>query len=154
TLKEASMRGGSGARQNKARSILVVAEMALAIVLLIGAGLLIRTFAALHRVAPGFDAHNVLTMQVAMTGAKYDRTAAIADLARDSQERMEAIPGIQAVAASSYLPLEGGLGLGFEIEGRAADNNQNQGGAGWAYVTWRFFDVFKIPLIRGRVFTE
>ena len=59
--------------------MLVVAEMALAIVLLVGAGLLIRTFAALHSVAPGFDAHNVLTMETSLTGAQYDQTAAIAD---------------------------------------------------------------------------
>jgi predicted permease len=128
--------------------------MALAIVLLVGAGLLIRTFDALHKVTPGFDSHNVLTMQVSMTGGKYDRTAAIADLTRQTQERMEALPGVEAVAASSYLPLEGGLGLGFEIEGRPASSGSNSGGAGWAYVTSRFFDVFKIPLVRGRVFTD
>jgi putative ABC transport system permease protein len=153
-LKETATRGGAGLRQNKARSLLVIVEMALAIVLLVGAGLLIRTFSALHKVAPGFDAHNVLTMQVAMTGGKYDRAVAIADLARQSQERIEALPGVEATAASSYLPLEGGLGLGFNIEGRAADGGQNQGGAGWAYVTYRFFDVFKIPVLRGRVFTD
>jgi len=154
TLKETGARGGGGVRQNKARSLLVVIEIALAMVLLVGAGLLIRTFAALHNVAPGFDSHNVLTMQVSMTGGKYDHTAAIADLAHQSQERMEAIPGVEAAAASSYLPLEGGLGLGFVIEGRPLTNGTTHGGAGWAYVTSRFFDVFKIPVVRGRVFTE
>jgi predicted permease len=68
TLKEGSSRSGSGLRQNKARGVLVVAELALAVVLLIGAGLLIRTFAALRSVAPGFDAHNVLTVETALTG--------------------------------------------------------------------------------------
>ena len=154
TLKETASRGGGGMRQNKARGVLVVVEMALAIVLLVGAGLLIRTFAALHQVAPGFDSHNVLTMNVAMTGGRYDHTAAIADLARQADERIEAIPGVEAAAASSFLPLEGGLGLGFAIEGRAQTDGPSNGGAGWAYVTYRFFDVFKIPVLRGRVFTE
>jgi len=154
TLKEATSRSGSGLRQNKARSALVIAEMALAIVLLVGAGLLIRTFSALHSVAPGFDPHNVLTMETALTGTNYDRTAAIAGMSRQAIERIEAIPGVEAAAASSYLPLAGGLGLGFIIEGRPLTNGPAHGGAAWNYVTPRFFNVFKIPVVRGRVFTE
>ncbi len=154
TLKETGARSGSSARQNKARSALVVAEMALAIVLLSGAGLLIRTFAALHSVDPGFDAHNVLTMETSLTGSRYDRTAGIYDMARLAVQRMEALPGVRAAAASSYLPLEGGLGLPFAIAGRPLTNGPAHGGAGWAYVTSHFFDVFQIPVKSGRVFTE
>jgi len=154
TLKEAAARGGSGMRQNRMRGLLVMVEMALAIVLLIGAGLLIRTFSALHSVAPGFDAHNVLTMDTALTGSRFDKTAATALMARGALDRIHAIPGVTAAAATSYLPLEGGLGLGFIIEGRPLTNGPAHGGAAWNYVTARFFDVFKIPLIRGRVFTE
>ena len=154
TLKESTSRSGSGLRQNKARSLLVIAEMALAIVLLIGAGLLIRTFSALHNVPPGFDPHNVLTMETALTGTNYDRTAAIASLSRQAIDRIEAIPGVEAAAASSYLPLDSGLGLGFRIEGRPLTNGTDHGGAAWNYVTPRFFNVFKIPVVRGRVFTE
>ena len=104
--------------------------MALAIVLLAGAGLLIRTFAALHQVAPGFDPHNVLTMDTSLTSTRFDQTAAIADLARQATERIEALPGVQAAAASCYLPLEGGLGLPFIIEGRPLTNGRVHGGAG------------------------
>src|SRR5579872_647340 len=154
TLKETGARSGSSVRQNKARSVLVVAEMALAIVLLAGAGLLIRTFAALHSVAPGFDPHNVLTMETSLTGSRYDHTAGIYDMARLAVQRMEALPGVQAAAASSYLPLDGGLGLPFAIEGRPLTNGPAHGGAGWAYVTAHFFDVFRIPVVRGRVITE
>ena len=154
TLKEGSSRSGSGLRQNKARGVLVVAELALAVVLLIGAGLLIRTFAALRSVAPGFDAHNVLTVETALTGAKYDKTAGITLMADQVLERILAIPGVEAAAASSYLPLDGGLGLGFIIEGRPLTNGPVHGGAGWNYVTARFFDCFKVPVIRGRVFTD
>jgi predicted permease len=154
TLKETGARAGSGLRQNKMRGLLVMAEMALAIVLLIGAGLLIRTFSALHNVAPGFDAHNVLTMDTALTGSHFDRTAAIDLMTRQALERIHAIPGVEAAAATSYLPLQGGLGLGFIIEGRPLTNGPEHGGAGWNYVTARFFDVFKIPILRGRGFTE
>jgi putative ABC transport system permease protein len=154
TLKENASRGGSGLRQNKMRGLLVTAEMALAMVLLIGAGLLIRTFSALHNVAPGFDAHNVLTMDTALTGSHFDRTAAIDLMTRQALDRIHAIPGVEAAAATSYLPLQGGLGLGFIIEGRPLTNGPAHGGAGWNYVTARFFDVFKTPIVRGRGFTE
>ena len=154
TLKEGSSRSGSGLRQNKARGVLVVAELALAVVLLIGAGLLIRTFAALRSVAPGFDAHNVLTVETALTGAKYDKTAAITLMADQVLERVHAIPGVEAAAASSYLPLDSGLGLGFIIEGRPLTDGPAHGGAQWNYVTARFFDCFRIPRVRGRVFTD
>jgi len=75
-------------------------------------------------------------------------------MARRTIERMEAMPGVEAAAASCYLPLEGGLGLGFSIEGRPANDQQSRGGAGWAYVSPRFFDVFKVPIRRGRGFTK
>ena len=132
----------------------MVAEIALAMVLLVGAGLLVRTFAALHSVVPGFDPHHVLTMETSLTGAHYDRTADISEMTRRVIERVEAIPGVEAAAASSYLPLDSGLGLGFVIEGRPLTNGPVHGGAAWNYVTWRFFDVFKIPVVNGRSFTE
>ena len=154
TLKETGARSGSSLRHSKARGLLVITEMALAIVLLAGAGLLIRTFAALHSVAPGFDPHNVLTMDTSLTGERYDRTAPIADLARQAIERIQALPRVQAAAVSCYLPLEGGLGLGFIIEGRPLENAPAHGGAGWAYVSDRFFDVFKVPVTRGRGFND
>ncbi len=153
-LKETGARSGSGLRQNKARGLLVVAEIALAMILLVGAGLLIRTFSALHNVVPGFDPHNVLTMETALTGTRYDRSAAFSEVTRQVLERLHALPGVEAAAASSYLPLEGGLGLGFIIEGKPLTNGPEHGGAAWNYVTARFFDVFKIPIVRGRAFTD
>ena len=154
TLKESSSRGGTGLRQNKARGLLVITEIALAMVLLVGAGLLIRTFAAIRGVSPGFDVHNVLTMDSAFTGSKYDRSAVESETVRQVLERVHAIPGVEAAAASSYLPLQGGLGLGFAIQGRPLTDGPAHGGAAWNYVTWRFFDVFKIPIVRGRRLTE
>jgi predicted permease len=151
TLNESGMRSGSGRRQNKARSILVVTEMALAFALLAGAALLIRTFRALRTVDPGFDAHNVLTMEMSLTGTRFQKTAAVTQLIREAQRRVESLPGVVALAATYWLPLDRGIGGGpFEIEGRPNDHY----GAGANYVSPRYFKVFQIPLLRGRTFTD
>ncbi|HXI39420.1 MAG TPA: ABC transporter permease, partial [Bryobacteraceae bacterium] len=119
TLKESTSRSGTSMRQNKARGLLVVTEMALALVLLIGAALLIRTFIALRSVNPGFDAHNVLTMETSLTGSRYETTASADQLTRDAVERIEALPGVVAASLTCSLPLEPSFGLPFTIEGRA-----------------------------------
>jgi predicted permease len=93
-------------------------------------------------------------VETALTGAKYEKTAGITLMADQVLERVHAIPGVEAAAASSYLPLDGGLGLGFIIEGRPLTDGPAHGGAAWNYVTARFFDCFKVPVIRGRVFTD
>jgi len=153
TLKEGGARSGAGLRHNKARSLLVVTEMALAIILLVGAGLLIRTFLGLRSVVPGFDPHNVLTMETSLTGARFDHTATFATMARQALERIEGLPGVQSAAITISLPLEPSFGLGFAIEGRPLDNGPAHGGADWRYVSARYFDVFRIPIRRGRAFT-
>ncbi len=81
-MKESSNRSGTGFRQGKARSLLVMSEVSLSLVLLIGAALLIRTLMALHAVGPGFDAHNVLTMEMSLNGERYQKTAGLAQLLR------------------------------------------------------------------------
>jgi putative ABC transport system permease protein len=154
TLKESGLRAGSGLRQNKARSILVVIEMALALVLLVAAALLIRTFGVLRSVDPGFDAHNVLTMQMSITGARFNKAAGVNQLVREAQRRVERLPGVTALASTCCLPLEGGFGLPLTIEGRPLTDGPAHGGASWRTVSPRYFEVFKIPLVRGRVFTD
>ena len=153
TLKESGLRSGSGVRQNKARAILVVTEVALALVLLVGAALLIRTFSALRSVNPGFDIHNILAMEMSLAGSRFDKTAGVEQLVRETQRRVGSLPGIVAVAETCCLPLQGGLGLPFVIEGRPLTQGNAEGGA-WKPVSPRYFDVFKIPLVRGRMFTD
>jgi len=152
TLKESSSRSGSGFRQNKARSILVVTEIALALVLLIGAALLIRTFLAMRTVDPGFESHNVITMQMSLTGSRFDKTIGVAQMEREAEQRVGSIPGVESVAASCSLPLQGALGLPFEIEGRPTTGN-NQNGAEWVNLSPQLFKTFHIPLLHGREFT-
>ena len=154
TLKEASSRAGSGFRQNKARSVLVVMETALALILLAGAALLIRTFEALRSVKPGFDAHNVLTMQMSLTGTRFEKTAGVAETIREAEQRVEAIPGVETIASTCCLPLEQGVDLPFTIEGKPPTDGPYNGDVQWRNVSKGYFDAFKIPLLRGRTFTQ
>ncbi|HEX3892871.1 MAG TPA: ABC transporter permease [Terracidiphilus sp.] len=154
SLKESSSRSGTGFRQGKARSVLVVSEMSLALVLLIGAALLIRTFIALHGVNPGFDAHNVLTMEMSLTGPRYEKTAGVAQLSRDGRQRLDAIPGVELSAFTCCLPIQGQFGLPFVISGRPVDPAKGQTGAGWMSASPDYYKLFKIPVQRGREFSE
>jgi predicted permease len=154
TLKESGVRSGSGLSQNKARATLILTEVALALVLLVGAALLIRTFAALRGVNPGFSTDKILTMEMSLTGTRFDTSAAVNQLVRDSQRRVESQPGVVAFASTCCLPLEGGFGLPFIIEGRPLTDGPAHGGAGYRPLSPRYFDVFKIPLLRGRMFTD
>ncbi|HKT25736.1 MAG TPA: ABC transporter permease [Terriglobales bacterium] len=153
-LKESSSQAGVGLRTGKVRSILVIGEVALALVLVVGAGLLIRTFMKLQAVDPGFDTHNVLTMAMSLSGERFQKTAGVAQIVRDGTERLLNVPGVSTAAAACCLPLEGGFGLPFDIVGRPKGKDPNSGGAGYTPISWSYFDAFKVPIVRGRSFTE
>jgi predicted permease len=153
-LKESSGRSGTGFRQNKARAVLVVSEVALALVLLVGAALLMRTFVALRTVNPGFDSQNILTMRMSLSGPRFVETPGVAQLIRDGLERMRALPGVETAAATCCVPLEGGYGLPFVIAGRPLTEGPFHGGGRWYTVSSDYFSVFKIPVLRGRSFTD
>ncbi len=152
-LNQSGGRSGTGFRQNKTRSLLVISEVALALVLLVGAALLIRTFVALRAVNPGFDAHNVLTMRMSLGGSRFSKTSAVNQLVQNAVQRMEALPGVSSAAASYSLPLEGGFGVPFNIVGRTAASGRYDG-RGWIGISPHYFDVFKIPVVRGRAFNQ
>jgi predicted permease len=153
TLKETAGRSGTGFRQNKARSVLVVTEVALAVVLLVGSALLIRTAIALNHVDPGFDPGNVLTMRMSLTDPRYQKSEAVSLMVRDASERLRAIPGVVEATATCCVPLQGGYGLPFVIVGRPLEDAFH-GGGGWYTVSPGYFEVFKIPVKRGRTFTD
>jgi putative ABC transport system permease protein len=153
-LKDSSGRSGTGLKQNKARAALVVSEVGLSVVLLVGAALLIRTFVALYAVDPGFDPNNVLTMQMLLTGQKYQQTAGVADVMRDAVERMRAIPGVSNAAATDFLPLQVGASLPFSVIGRPATEGPFHGQSAWCPVGPGFFETFKVALKRGRIFDD
>jgi predicted permease len=157
TLKESSGRSGTGFRQNKMRATLVVIEVALALVLLVGSALLIRTAMALGHVDPGFDTHNVLTLKMSLKGARFEKAEAVEQLVRNGVEKLRTIPGVVNASATCCVPLQGGYGLPFRIVGRplAADaQGPYHGGGGWMTISPGYFEVFKIPVRRGRTFNE
>jgi predicted permease len=154
TLKESSSRSGTGFRHNKSRSVLVVAEMALALVLLVGSALLIRTSVALAAVDPGYDATNVLTMRMSLSGSRFLTSDGVEQMIRDGRQRLEALPGVEQASATCCVPLEGGYGLPFNIVGRPPGKEPYHGGGYWATVSPGYFEVFKIPVKRGRTFND
>ncbi len=153
TMNEGGSRSGFGYRQSKARSLLIVTEVGLALVLLVGAALFIRTFVALRMVKPGFDSHNVITMEMALTGQRYAATSGVAQLIHDSRERIHAVPGVEEVGVTNSLPLVGGFGLPYSVVGRPVTDSSNNG-AEWKAVSPGYFNSLRIPILRGRDFTQ
>jgi predicted permease len=154
TIKESGSRSGTGLRQGRTRATLVVAEIALALVLLVGSALLVRTAVALRSVNPGFDGHGVLTMRMSMLEPRYKTTAGVEAGIRDGVERLRSVPGVVRATAACCVPLEGGYGLPFVIVGRPLTDGPFHGGGGWLTVSPGYFEVFRIPVRRGRTFTE
>src|SRR4029079_3132393 len=140
-------------RQNKTRSVLVIVEVALAVVLLVGAALLIRTSVALRRVDTGVTTTDVLTMRMSLSGPRFLEAAGVERMVKDGVERLQAIPGVEVASATCGVPREGGYGLPFVIAGRPLEGTAH-GGGGWLTISPGYFDVFKIPIKRGRAFTE
>ncbi|HEY3987834.1 MAG TPA: ABC transporter permease [Acidobacteriaceae bacterium] len=153
-LNESSSRSGVGFRSGKLRSALVISEMALALILVIGAALLIRTFMKLEAVDPGYDTRNVLTMSMSISGDRFQKTAGVAQLVKDGTDKLTALPGVTDAAAACCLPLNGAFGLPFDVVGRPKGDAPFTGGAFYDTVSWNYFNTFKIPLLRGRMFAE
>jgi predicted permease len=154
-LKEASGRSGTGLRHNRARGVLVSSEMALAVILLVGAALMIRTFVELRSVQPGFDSHNLITMQTSLTGGRYDSTAKVEGMIRQVKQKVEALPGVQAAAVTVMLPTEGGLDVPFVIAGQPPSHgDMHTGDEQWRCISPQYFGAFRIPLLRGRTFDD
>ena len=137
----------------RARAGLVIAQVALAVLLVIGAGLMIRTFAALRQVKPGIDPHRILTLEMSLRGTRFQDTATVSMLVEDGVNRLQRLPGVVAAATSWTLPVELAFGSSFIIEGRPLGNEVVHGGALMRPVSADYFPVFRIPLLRGRAFT-
>jgi len=156
TLKEAGRSLAGATRSQRLRNALVVAEVALALALLIGAGLLIRGFLRLQGVDTGFNARNVLTMRVALPGTRYNDDAKRINFFTQALERMKTLPGVEAAGAINYTPFLGlGTQTGFDIEGRSKPlPDQPMGGTALCVTDRDFFRALQISLKRGRLFTE
>jgi predicted permease len=155
TLKESGGHAGIGLRHNRLRGALVAAEVAITLVLLSGAVLLIRSLAALHRVQPGLDPQNLLTMRVALAGRKYAKASVVDLLARQTEDRVARVPGVQSAAMASSLPFGPISDMVFDIPGRPpADGRKFTGDVLWCLVSSHYFGTLRIPLRAGRPFRE
>ncbi|HEY8548874.1 MAG TPA: ABC transporter permease [Vicinamibacterales bacterium] len=152
-LRDGGRTGNAGAR-TRGRNVLVVAEVATAFVLLIGATLFMRSFLNVQQASPGFDTAPLLTMRVFMPGERYEDTGAKSRRVADIIERIEALPGVQAAAASNLVPLDGGGGESRLVVDGVPTVERREPHVYYTGVTQRFFDALGVPLLRGRGFTR
>ncbi|HTQ62240.1 MAG TPA: ABC transporter permease [Candidatus Solibacter sp.] len=151
TLKESSRGGSENAHRNKLRSFLVASEFALALMLLIGAGLMLRSFFALQSIDPGFNPHNVLSMVVSVAGSKEADVNRRPLFYRDVLARIRALPGVESAGGINHLPLAGDLwGWPFTIEGRPKSLPGESPSEVYRLVTPGYFETMRLPLLRGR----
>jgi len=137
------------------RDSLVVAEVALGLVLLIGAGLMMRSFASLTNVHPGFDPENVLTARITLSGATYDDSDARKRYVSQTIEQLKALPGVESAAFVAPMPFSGAeIGGDFRIDGQATPEPGHEPSANVRNVTSDYFQAIRIPLLRGRYFNE
>ncbi len=155
SLKEGGKNIGGSIHSHRLRNSLVIAEIALALVLLVGAGLLIRSFARLQNVDPGFNANNVLTMKVGLPGRKYDTDQKRIDFFRQAVAQMQSLPGVESAGAVSFLPFASPhAGTLVEIEGRPKAPPGQGLGTGVIVTDVNYFRTMQIPLKRGRLYTD
>ncbi|MEJ2238043.1 MAG: ABC transporter permease [Gemmatimonadales bacterium] len=148
-----STAGGRG--NNRLRQALVVIQVALAVVLVVGAGVMIRSISELASVRPGFEYDHVLTLRLFPVGPSYDTPVEYHRFYVDLIERVEAIPGVQSAGAVQHLPLSGaGWGTPVEIEGQPVPEGQSMPISGWRIVSGHYFQSMGIRLLEGRVFGD
>jgi putative ABC transport system permease protein len=155
TLKEGGRGSTQGRRRNRLRNGLVIAEVALALVLLSGAGLLIKSFARLQNVNPGFNSRSALTFEISLPKLQYPDDASIVRFNNEAQRRIAALPGVQSAGFSTILPLAGtNSDWSFAIEGRPLDDNSPSPDEEKRQVSPNYFRALETPLIKGRVFAD
>jgi putative ABC transport system permease protein len=161
-LKEGGRSSTSGARRNRVRNSLVVAEIALALVLLVGAGLLLKSYARVQNIDAGFDRHNVLTAEIDLPAPKYPLSGspdynhgeAVINFWNEALRRVRQLPGVEAAAATVVLPLSGSnTDSSFAIEGRSSGKVPTPDEE-LRVITPDYLRVLKTPLLRGRFFAE
>jgi putative ABC transport system permease protein len=155
-LKEGGRAGGSGSSHNRMRSVMMVSEVALSFMLLVGAGLLIKSFMRLRDVTPGFNPANVLSVRISLPSAKYPKGEPRVQMLRQTVEHIKSLPGVQSAGAVLSLPLGGdtfNVGRSYIREGRPATPEESANAA-YLVATPDYFRALQIPLVAGRAFTE
>ena len=154
-LSEGSTRSSGTRRSGRIRDLLVVAEIAVALVLLVGSALLVRTFVSLTRVDTGIDTHNLVTFDVKLTGVRAEYQARQVEFYAALQRRLEALPGVVSAGSAVTLPIGGDdFGTSYLVEGRPAPRPGEEPHGGYQMVMPGFFHAMGIPLRSGRDFRD
>jgi putative ABC transport system permease protein len=155
SLKEGGKNIGGGSRSSRLRNVFVVMQVALALVLLVGAGLFMKSLNRLRSVDTGFNPNNLLTMRVNLPGRKYDTDPKVLNLFGRAAEQLQALPGVEAVGAINTLPFAGPhSGTSLEVEGQPKLPPGQRLTTGICVTDANYFQAMQIPLKRGRLFTE
>jgi putative ABC transport system permease protein len=155
SLKEGGTKATEGRRSRRARNLLVISEIALAQVLLVGAGLLIMSFLRLQAVDPGFNPSQLLTARLSLSVTKYSDQQKKIAFYNQVLERLQAIPGVRSVALVMNLPLSGSnMNRGFLVEGRPEPKPDENVTVDYQVISPGYFSTMEIPVVRGRSFTE
>jgi predicted permease len=154
SLKESGQGSTEGRQRHGLRGVLVVSEFALALVLLVGAGLMIKTLVVLSRLDLGFDRSNVLTMKLSLLGPRFRETAQQIEFLRQLLARLNALPGVQSASVTRGLPIEGWSGWNFITEDNPSPAPGEVPDANYNIVGPQYFRTLRVPLQRGRPFTE
>jgi putative ABC transport system permease protein len=154
TLKEGGRTSGGHAR-SRLRSLLVVAEITLSLVLLVGAGLMIKSFIGLTRVEPGFNPSHVVVMDLTLAGAKYEKNPPRVDFYQQLLSKIKSLPGVEKVGAVNVLPLSrSNTSSNFTVEGRTLPPKGQETDADWRSISPDYTATMNIPLLRGRYLTD
>ncbi|MGC1256981.1 MAG: ABC transporter permease [Candidatus Acidiferrales bacterium] len=155
SLKEGSRGSTSGRRSQIARSVLVVSEVAFSLMLLVGAGLLVRSFVLMMSEPLGFDPENLLTMQIFLPESHYPQPANLQNFYQAVVDRTAVLPGVKSASAVNYLPLTGWSGFcDFDIAGRAMPPSGERFTAQYRTADWRYLHTMRIPIEQGRDFAS
>ena len=155
-LKEGGRSGGEGSSHNRARNLMMVSEVALSFVLLVGAGLLIKSFMRLREVSPGFNPANVLSVRISLPGAIFPQGEPRVQAMRQTIEQLKSVPGVESVGAVLSLPLSGdtfNVGRSYIREGRPATPEESKNAA-YLVTTPDYFKTLEVPIVAGRAFTD
>jgi predicted permease len=155
SFKDGDRASTQGRKRNRLRSALVVSEFAIALVLLTGAGLMIRTFNALQRIDPGFDPQNLVAMKISTAGTAAADSGVRAAFYDAALDRVRAVPGVEAASYINHLPIDGDQwGWSFFVEGKPKPKPGDAPGAVYRVVFPGYFRAMRIPLRRGRDFSD
>jgi putative ABC transport system permease protein len=153
-LKVGGSEGNRGVAGGRIGSLLIAAEVAIAVVLLVGSGLLLRTIWQLRQINPGFDDHNALAVTLQLSEKKYADAARVASFSKQLEQQVVALPGVQATGVARILPIAHDLPAGFYVEGRPREPDNQLPQTNYSAVSGAYFGAMRIPLLAGRVFND